>query len=714
MSVRLRRLAVILVVAAVLLTLIPMPTRVFAGTDVMRLTLPANTLTGVIGARIDVLQPVKGGWRLVAELGRPGDYPTKQTIYTLNKDAIVGTNYVHFDTARFKDGVWTLSVEQRVGTEWIPHDQKTITFDNRPGVPLTEPGTATGTITVVPVATGTVAVKVNVDANAVEWDLKKQPASQAGTDTWVRMYTSGLREDTYHWYTRSEANGQFTLRLEVFDTNRHSRYFDVVVMVDNRWGLAQTEPGAVTAKLELPKIVSGALPIPLNFSGVARAWRLQYIDMASESPRLSSIASGQAGATSSVGWVTTGVTDGTYLVVLEVEDENRHIWQTTATTTVANKKTSALQQTIEAGEEHQFPVAVAGGLTSFTLSSTPIGYYQVSICKKAGDCLASERLHPLSQPLQLDLPAGEYIVSIKSLFTLPGSKYTVEMKGATAYTIPLSKLTTNLPLTMRQIGALPVLVAPKSPRPAEGAWFVDDKTWNTLLNPDSTVNVDTRPLADGRHVMSLVAVNPVGFTVVSEFPFVVDNHRSFVDVDDTHAARWAVELLKDLKISNGYEDGSFKPANTVTRAELAKLLSLAAGLDVSKPYAGAFGDVAATDWYAPYVEAVYSAGLVKGYETEAGLVYKPNAPVTRAEMMVMLLRAADIPEVLAANRTSTLSNVDWREVQDWARPSIYIGMKMNMLTERYGKTLAPNLPAERGEVALALGRLLLNGQLQAR
>lgn len=714
MSLRWRRLLAVLVAAAVLLILVPMPAPLLAATSKMDLTLPANILTGVIGARVDIREPVAGGWRLVAELGRPGDYPTKQTLYSLNKDAVVGTNYVHFDTARFKDGVWTLSVEQRVGTDWVTHDYVTTTFDNRPGVPLTEPGTATGTITVVPVATGTVAVKVNVDSTAVEWDLKKQPASQAGTDTWVRMYSSALRQDTYHWYTRSEASGQFTLRLEVFDTNRHSRYFDVVVMIDNRWGLPQTEPGTVTSELKLPVIVSGALPIDLNFSGVARAWRLQYIDLASESPRLSSIAAGQAGATNSVAWNTTGVADGTYLVVLEVEDENRHIWQTTATTTVANKKTSALQQTIETGEEHRFPIAVAGGLTSFTLSSTPIGYYQVSVCTKAGECLAAERLHPLSRPLQLDLPAGEYIINIKSLFTLPASKYTVEMKGATAYTIPLSKLTTNLPLTLRQIGALPVLVAPKSPRPAEGAWYVDNDAGNRLLNPDSTVNVDTRPLAEGRHVMTLAAVNPVGFTVLSAFPFVVDNDRSFVDVDDTHAARWAVELLKDLRISNGYEDGSFKPANTVTRGELAKLLSLAAGLDVTKPYSGAFGDVAATDWYAPYVEAVFAAGLVKGYETEAGLVYKPSAAVTRAEMMVMLLRAADIPEVLAAQQSATLSNVDWRDVQAWARPSIYIGMKMNMLTERYGKKLEPNAPAERGEIALALGRLLLNGQLQAK
>ncbi|HWI62777.1 MAG TPA: S-layer homology domain-containing protein [Symbiobacteriaceae bacterium] len=712
MSTRSKRFAALCVAAAVLLLLLPAPMRLWADTPLMKLTLPAPVLTGMVGAKVTLLGPVASGWRLAAELGKPGDYPTVQTITSVNRDSVAGETVVHFDTERFKDGVWTLSLQQKSGMSWITHDSVQVTMDNRPGVPLTEPGTATGTIKVVSVATGTVAIDVQVEDAAVEWELQKQPASQVGTNNWTKMHASALRQDSYHWYTRGEAAGQYTLRLEVFDTNRHSRYTEFIVTVDNRWGLPQTEPGTVTAPLTLPKIVSGALPIPLNFSGVARAWRLQYIDLGVPDPRLTAIASGQAGAASSVAWNTGLTADGTYLVVLEVEDQNRHIWQTTATTTVANKVTSTIQQTIEANEEHQFPISAMGGLTSFTLSANPTGYYQLSIRSLDGtQTLASERVNPLSKPVQLDLPGGKYLLNVRSLFTLPASKYLVTMRGATAYTIPLARITTNLPLTMRGVTALPALVAPGSPRPAEGAWYVDGGAPTTLLNPDGTVDVDTRPLAEGRHTITFEAVNPVGFKILSRFPFMVDNQGSFVDVDDAHAARWAVELLKDSKIVGGYEDGTFKPANTVTRAELAKMLSMAAGLDVSGPYSGAFGDVAVTDWFAPYVEAVYAAGLVKGYDTGAGLVYKPGAQVSRAEMMVMLLRAADIPEVLAANRTSTLQNVDWKEVQEWARPSIFIGMKMNLLTERYGRKLEPNSPAERGEIALALGRLLLNDQM---
>ena len=48
------------------------------------------------------------------------------------------------------------------------------------------------------------------------------------------------------------------------------------------------------------------------------------------------------------------------------------------------------------------------------------------------------------------------------------------------------------------------------------------------------------------------------------------------DVTDKNQVK-AVEALMALKVVDGYEDGSYKPANTVTRAEMAKLLVEALG-----------------------------------------------------------------------------------------------------------------------------------------
>lgn len=675
----------------------------------IQVILPADTLTGMIGAQFVFNQAVTT-WRFTAQLGRPGDYPTESSIKG-GTNPLAGTATIHFDTAGYKDGVWTLRAEHKDGVNWIVDDVHIVTMDNRPGVPLTQPGTATGTIKVVPAATGTVGVEVNVDQSTVEWELSKQAAADTGTSRWSRLDGNALRQYTYHWYTRAVSNGRYILRLQTFDANRHSQYQDVTITIDNRFGLPQTEPGTASAALDLPNIVSNVLPINLNFRGTVRNWRLQSMNINQANPAFSSIAAGQAGSAVAVSWNTAGVGDGTYMLQLEVEDENRHISQTTATTTVANKVTTTLQQPMLANEEHQYIVTGIGGLTSFRFGATPVGYYQLTIQTVDGKPIASQRVHPLSLPLQFDLPGGKYLVSVKALFVLPGSKYTVEMQGATAYTIPISKMNTTLPLAMRQVSSIPALVATGSPKPAAAVWYVDGGAPTTITKPDGTADIDTRQLGEGRHVVSLRASNPVGFTTLADFPFVVDNQQSFLDVPDTHAARWAVELLKDRQITNGYADGTFRPTATITRAEFAKMLSLAAGLDVSKPYSGVFADVKDSDWSAPYVEAVYSSGLVKGYTTADGLVFRPGAPVNRAELAVMLLRAADVPELLASIGTLSLTSPDWSTVKDWARPSIYVAVKAGLLSERYARRLEPDSPAERGEVALALGKVLLGGQL---
>lgn len=710
MHARWFRALVLLLAAALLVLLVPAPPDVRAAEPLVQMTLPASTLTGMIGVELEVMTPTSV--RVAAQLGRPGDYPTMQSIKQVNVET-AGKYVLHFDTSGYKDGVWTLFAQHKDPSDvnWVTDEYQIVTMDNRPGVPLTQPGEATGAIKVVPTATGTVAVNVTVDEKAVEWVLRKQSATAVNTKSWDTMYSSALKDATYHWYTRDAANGQYTLRLEVYDANKHSRYIEVTVTVDNRAGLPQTEPGTARAELSLPKIVSNVLPIDLNFTGVVRQWRLAYIDINPANPRANSIASGTAGTAETAYWATSGASDGTYLVMLEVEDENRHIYQTSTTTTVANKVTTTLNQSIAENEEQQFVLSVAGGLTWFRLGSAPVGYYQLTISDLQGKVLTSERVHPLSLPVQLDLPMGKYLLSVRSLFVMPGSKYSVEMKGATAWTIPLTKLGTALPVTLRQVSSVPILLGPGIPKPASADLHVDDGRPITIRKPDSTVDIDTRAMADGRHVITIRAANPVGFTTLASFPFLVDNQPSFSDVPDHHQAHWAVELLKDAGITKGYEDGSFKPSGNVTRAELAKMLAVAAGLDVTKPYGGAFTDVKAGDWFAPYVEAAYAAGMVKGYETRNGLEFHPGAPVTRAELMVLLLRAADVPEVLAANKSGSLANPDWGQVPDWARPSVFVSVKLGLLNERYGRALAPAAPAERAEVALAMGRLLLNGQL---
>ncbi len=107
----------------------------------------------------------------------------------------------------------------------------------------------------------------------------------------------------------------------------------------------------------------------------------------------------------------------------------------------------------------------------------------------------------------------------------------------------------------------------------------------------------------------------------------------------TPAGEEAVAVLTALGIVNGYTDGTFGGENAVTRAEFAKMISLAsAGGDVSELYAASalpFSDHFDA-WCVPYVNFCYVNGIIAGYGDGT---MKPSANVTGFEAVKMTLVA---------------------------------------------------------------------------
>ena len=99
--------------------------------------------------------------------------------------------------------------------------------------------------------------------------------------------------------------------------------------------------------------------------------------------------------------------------------------------------------------------------------------------------------------------------------------------------------------------------------------------------------------------------------------------------------REAVSSLKDRNIIRGYHDGTFKPQQTVNRAEFLKMLFAGehAPIAVTRP---CFGDVAPEEWYAPYVCAAERRGIVQGY---ADGTFKPAQEVNMVEAIKMSMHA---------------------------------------------------------------------------
>lgn len=111
---------------------------------------------------------------------------------------------------------------------------------------------------------------------------------------------------------------------------------------------------------------------------------------------------------------------------------------------------------------------------------------------------------------------------------------------------------------------------------------------------------------------------------------------------DVPTSRWYYEYVENLakrKIVGGFgTSGEFRPDNKVERQHVAKMVTMAAGL----PYKGKranFPDVASDNVMSPFIAALQEKGIIKGYDDGT---FKPTKTVTRAEVSVMIAKAFDL------------------------------------------------------------------------
>ncbi|MGB4437978.1 MAG: S-layer homology domain-containing protein, partial [Sedimentibacter sp.] len=109
------------------------------------------------------------------------------------------------------------------------------------------------------------------------------------------------------------------------------------------------------------------------------------------------------------------------------------------------------------------------------------------------------------------------------------------------------------------------------------------------------------------------------------------------DVEGTDYAN-AVARLEALDIIVGYEDGTFKPDNSITRAEFAAIAIRALGMEdiaIGSVANTKFADVRGTHWASGYVNLATAQGIIVGYPDGT---FNPEAQVTYSEAIAMIVR----------------------------------------------------------------------------
>lgn len=111
----------------------------------------------------------------------------------------------------------------------------------------------------------------------------------------------------------------------------------------------------------------------------------------------------------------------------------------------------------------------------------------------------------------------------------------------------------------------------------------------------------------------------------------------FADIDSSHWAYESVKYLYSENIISGKGNNLFCPNDTLTRAELVKILCMANGVNAVYTDLG-FEDVNENDWYAPYVAAAYKNGWVNGKSEKE---FAPNEKVTRQDICAIIYRTGN-------------------------------------------------------------------------
>lgn len=111
---------------------------------------------------------------------------------------------------------------------------------------------------------------------------------------------------------------------------------------------------------------------------------------------------------------------------------------------------------------------------------------------------------------------------------------------------------------------------------------------------------------------------------------------TFPDVEEYSEYAEAIECVSELSIMVGDSEGNFNPNRTVTRAQMAAIVCRLLGYTEDLTTSNKFSDVPTSYWANTYISKVAELGIVSGYNNGA---FRPNNTVTYEQAVAMVIRA---------------------------------------------------------------------------
>lgn len=171
-----------------------------------------------------------------------------------------------------------------------------------------------------------------------------------------------------------------------------------------------------------------------------------------------------------------------------------------------------------------------------------------------------------------------------------------------------------------------------------------------------------------------------------------------------HWAQREIDILSAKGILGGYHDGTFRPNQSITRAEFSKIIISALNLD-EEAYAlfdvpSAFKDVASNHWAKGYIELAYEMGIINGYDDGT---FRPDRPIRRDELTAILVRTFNTEGM---NISSELDFTDKAQIPSWAKEAVAKALVLGLVSGYPDGAFRPSELTTRAQASTFVGRML--------
>ena len=166
------------------------------------------------------------------------------------------------------------------------------------------------------------------------------------------------------------------------------------------------------------------------------------------------------------------------------------------------------------------------------------------------------------------------------------------------------------------------------------------------------------------------------------------------------SGHWAESTINEFVTKGyigGYEDNTFKPDNSITRAEFVKIVNRVFGF--TEAGTEKFDDVQASHWFYYDICVGVKAGYINGKSENK---FDPNAPITREEVASIITSIKNNKDV---NIDKLLNFSDALSVSSWAKSSVEGAIENKYLGGYSDNTIKPKNKTTRAEALVILSRI---------